>query len=51
MSTAVRRTADVRAKLTQIETDLKAAIAREDFEQAATLRDELKNAKKAAQEA
>jgi protein arginine kinase activator len=48
---AVRRTADVRAKLTRIESDLKAAIAREDFEQAATLRDELKHAKKAVQEA
>jgi protein arginine kinase activator len=39
------------AKLTKLEAALKAAIAKEDFETAATLRDEIKQAKKAAQAA
>jgi protein arginine kinase activator len=46
-----RRTADAQAKLTKLEADLKAAIAREDFEQAAALRDELKHAKQPVPEA
>ncbi|HTH49446.1 MAG TPA: UvrB/UvrC motif-containing protein [Candidatus Limnocylindria bacterium] len=47
---ALRRATDVRAKLTKLEADLKAAITREDFELAATLRDEIKQAKKAEAE-
>jgi protein arginine kinase activator len=48
---AQRRAADVEAKLGKLESALKAAIAKEDFETAATLRDEIKQAKKALQEA
>jgi protein arginine kinase activator len=47
---ALRQAADANARLTKLETELKAAIAREDFEKAAALRDELKLAKKAVQE-
>jgi protein arginine kinase activator len=48
---AVRRVISQEAKLTKLEAALKAAIAKEDFETAATLRDEIKQAKKAAQAA
>lgn len=48
---SIRRSADTKSKLSKLEADLKAAIAKEDFESAATLRDEIKQAKKAAQEA
>jgi protein arginine kinase activator len=48
---AVRRVISQEAKLAKLEAALKAAIAKEDFETAATLRDEIKQAKKAAQAA
>ena len=48
---ALRRAADSQARLTKLEAELKAAVGREDFEKAATLRDELKQAKKAGVEA
>ena len=48
---ALRRAVDSKARLTKLEAELKAAVGREDFEQAATLRDELKQAKKAGVEA
>ena len=48
---AVRRVVSQEARLAKLEAALKAAIAKEDFETAATLRDEIKQAKKAAQTA
>lgn len=47
----IRRAADHEARLSKLEAALKAAIAKEDFETAASLRDEIKQAKKAKQEA
>jgi protein arginine kinase activator len=47
---SLRKAVDANAKLSKLETELKAAIAREDFEKAATLRDELKQAKQAVSE-
>jgi len=44
---ALRRAADRKAALTQLEADLKAAIGREDFETAASLRDQIKQARTA----
>lgn len=45
---ALRRAVDAEARLNRLEADLRAAIAKEDFERAATLRDEIKQARKAA---
>lgn len=43
---AVQRTVEAEAQLSRLEGDLKAAVAREDFEHAAQLRDEIKRARK-----
>lgn len=48
---AVRRVVSFEARLAKLEAALKAAVAKEDFETAAGLRDEIKQAKKAMQEA
>jgi len=48
---ALRRAAAEKAQLSRLEAELKAAISREDFEKAATLRDEIKQTKKAGTEA
>lgn len=45
---AFRRAQDSASKLAQLEKELSGAISREDFEQAAVLRDQIKAAKKAA---
>lgn len=45
---AFRRSQDSASKLAQLEKELSGAISREDFEQAAVLRDQIKAAKKAA---
>lgn len=42
---SLRTAADAAARLARLESDLKAAVAREDFEQAARLRDEIKTAR------
>lgn len=44
---ALRKAAAQKAELTRLESDLKAAIGREDFETAASLRDQIKQARKA----
>jgi len=46
----LRRAADAEAHLGRLEADLKAAIAREDFESAAALRDEIKQVRQAPAE-
>lgn len=43
---ALRKAAAQKAELTRLESDLKAAIGREDFETAASLRDQIKQARK-----
>lgn len=45
---ALRKAAAQKAELSRLETDLKAAIGREDFETAATLRDQIKQARNSA---
>ncbi|MFO1458161.1 MAG: UvrB/UvrC motif-containing protein [Verrucomicrobiota bacterium] len=45
---ALRKAAAQKAELTRLESDLKAAIGREDFETAASLRDQIKQARKTA---
>ena len=47
----VRKAVDLKTKINKLESDLKAAVAKEDFESAAMLRDEIKQVKKASQEA
>ena len=46
-----RRSASTKSRIDKLEADLKQAIAREDFEQAAALRDAIKSARKEAQTA
>jgi len=43
---AIRRVVAQKAEMNRLEADLKAAISREDFETAATLRDQIKHARK-----
>ncbi|MBL9174238.1 MAG: UvrB/UvrC motif-containing protein [Verrucomicrobiales bacterium] len=45
---ALRKAAAQKAELSRLESDLKAAIGREDFETAATLRDQIKQARNSA---